>query len=164
MLKKVRVRIVTERIELVGSLFEGGAPVPPLSPVAPTREEMTVEGRYHDDGVRVAISYDESALSGMEGSRATISFQKSEPARISMLRTGSVKTALLFEEDRRHVCVYQTPLAPFEVCVQTNSVKHAVEAMGTLDLDYIVELKGAQAERAKMKIVISPAYDAPQGV
>ncbi len=163
MLKKVRVKIITDRAEMAGSLFEGGAWAP-LAPVAPTREEMTVEGRYHDDGTRVAISYDESALSGLEGSRATISFQKSEPAQISMLRTGSVKTALLFEENCRHICVYQTPLAPFEVCVQTSSVKNAVEVMGTLDLDYIVELKGAQPERTKMKIVISPAYDAPQGV
>ena len=81
-----------------------------------------------------------------------------------MLRTGSVKTALLFDEGRRHECVYQTPIMNFDVCVQTNTVKNAIEAMGTLDLDYVVELKGAQAEHTKMKIVISPAYDKPQGL
>ena len=112
----------------------------------------------------MAISYDETAVSGMEGSRATISYQKSEPGLISMLRTGSVKTALTFEQGRRHECVYQTPFAPFEVCVQTNSVKNALETMGTLDLDYIVELKGAEGEHTKMRIILSPVCDKPRGM
>lgn len=163
MLKKVKIKIITDRAEAAVGLFENIA-TPLAEPSAPEHSEMTVEGGYHDDGVRVAISYDESAATGMEGSRATISFQKSEPGLISMLRTGSVKTALLFERGRRHICVYQTPLAPFEVCVQTAKVQNAIETMGTLDLDYIVELKGAQAEHTKMKIVISPAYDKPKGL
>ena len=50
------------------------------------------------------------------------------------------------------------------MCVQTNTVQNAIETMGTLDLDYIVELKGAQAERTKMRIVISAAYDKPVGM
>ena len=163
MLKKVKIKIITDREEAAVGLFENIV-VPLAEKGAPEHSEMTVEGAYHDDGTRVAISYDESAATGMEGSRATISFQKSEPGLISMLRTGSVKTALLFERGRRHICVYQTPLAPFEVCVQTSTVKNAVEAMGTLDLDYMVELKGAQAEHTRMKIIISPAFDKPRGL
>ena len=163
MLKKVKIKILTERTQAAVGLFENK--VTPLdTAAAPERSEMTVEGRYHDDGIRVAISYDETAVSGMEGSRATISYQKSEPGLISMLRTGSVKTALSFEQGRRHHCVYQTPLAPFEVCVQTNTVKNAIETMGTLDLDYIVELKGAEGEHTKMRIILSPVYDKPSGM
>jgi uncharacterized beta-barrel protein YwiB (DUF1934 family) len=153
MLKKVRVRIVTDREELLESLFEGVR-----HEDAPREErehmEMTVEARYHDDGSRVSIAWDESDASGMEGSRTTIAFQKAEPHVISMLRTGSVKTALLFEKGRCHECVYQTPLAPFDVRVQTERVHNAVETMGTLDLEYIVQMKGAEAEQTKMRIVI----------
>ena len=163
MLKKVKIKILTERTQAAVGLFENK--ITPLDvTAAPERSEMSVEGRYHDDGIRVAISYDESELSGMEGSRATISYQKSEPGLISMLRTGSVKTALTFEQGRRHECVYQTPFAPFEVCVQTNTVKNALETMGTLDLDYIVELKGAEGEHTKMRIILSPVYDKPRGM
>ncbi len=163
MLKKVRIRITTERTEVSADLFSG-KPASCGALATPEHSEMTVEGRYHDDGARVAISYDESALSGMEGSRATISYQKSEPGLISMLRTGNVKTALLFEGGRRHACVYQTPIMPFEVCVQTSKVQNTIETMGTLELDYITQIKGAQAERTRMRIVISPAYDKPQGI
>ena len=163
MLKKVRVKILTDRVKAAKGLFDGKA-----APLAEAQEvehsEMSVLGRYHDDGTRVSISYDESELSGMEGSRATIAFQKNEPHVVSMLRTGSVKTALLFEAGRRHECVYQTPLAPFDVCVQTNAVKNAIEAMGTLDLDYVVELKGAEPEHTRMRIVLSADRDTPQGI
>ena len=163
MLKKVRIKIITDRAKMVGSLFEN-ARITAAAPSAPEHSEMSVEGRYHDDGTRVAISYDESELSGLEGSRTTISFQKDTPVAISMLRTGSVKTALLFEAGKRHECIYQTPYAPFEVRVQTNRVQNAVETAGALELDYIVEIKGAEAEHTRMKIVISAAYDQPSGV
>ncbi len=163
MLKKVRIRIITDRAEAAVGLFENT--VMPLGESgAPEHSEMTVEGRYHDDGTRVAISYDESELSGMEGSRATISYQKNEPGVITMLRTGSVKTALLFEEGRCHQCVYQTPIAPFDVCVQTDEVNNSLEGVGALYLDYTVELRGAQPQRTKMTLTLLPSFDRPQGI
>lgn len=163
MLKKVRIRILTDRAETAVDLYGNTG-----MPLAEAREwehsEMTVEGSYHDNGTRISISYDESAATGLEGSRATISFQKTESAIVSMQRTGSVKTALIFEAGCRHECLYQTPIMPFEVCVQTAKVQNAIEAMGTMELDYISQIKGAEAERTRMRIVISPAYDKPQGL
>ena len=163
MLKKVKIKIVTDRTQAEVGLFENTV-MPIGEPSEPQHTEMSVEGRYHDDGTRVAISYDEGELSGMEGSRVTISYQKSQRGLVSMLRTGSVKTALLFEQGRRHHCVYQTPIAPFEVCVQTARVQNAIETVGRLDLDYLVEIKGAQAEHTRMRVSISPVYDRPQGI
>ena len=163
MLKKVRIRIVTDRIDAATGLFDKKA-VFDTQGSENEHSEMTVEGRYHDDGIRVAISYDESELSGMEGSRATISYQKNEPGVITMLRTGSVKTALLFDKGRCHECVYQTPIAPFDVCVQTDEVNNSLEGMGVLYLDYTVELKGAQPQRTKMTLTLLPVYNAPKGI
>lgn len=162
MLKKVRVAIVTDREELLESLFEG---VTGREEAPATTEvehlEMTVEARYHDDGERVSIAWDESDASGMQGSRTNVSFSKSEPNVITMLRTGAVKTALVFEKGKRHHCVYQTPVMPFEVAVATNEVKNAVESEGTLLLDYAVELRGGVADRTKMKMTVLPYYDSP---
>ena len=163
MLKKVRIRIVTDRTDAATGLFDKSAVFDTQSSEN-EHSEMTVVGRYHDDGIRVAISYDESELSGMEGSRATVSYQKNEPGVITMLRTGSVKTALLFEKGRCHECVYQTPIAPFDVCVQTDDVKNSLEGVGVLYLDYTVELKGAQPQRTKMTLTLLPDFDRPQGM
>jgi uncharacterized beta-barrel protein YwiB (DUF1934 family) len=163
MLKKVRIRISTERTGVAADLFSD-KPVAAGEISAPERSEMTVEGRYHDDGTRVSIAYEETEISGMEGTRATLFFQKSDPGQVTLARTGSVKTALIFEAGCRHECLYQTPIMPFEVCVQTAKVQNAIEAMGTMELDYISQIKGAEAERTRMRIVISPAYNKPQGL
>ncbi len=159
MLKKVRIKIVTDRTEMSGSLFDGGVKERKNAEVQ--HLELVVEGRYHDDGTRVSIGYTESDLSGMEGSRTTISYQKNEPTLVTMLRTGSVKTALVFEKGRRHHCVYETPIMPFEVSVHTTEVKNGIEGTGVLFLDYAVELRGAQAERTRMTLTLLPAFDRP---
>ena len=163
MLKKVRVKIVTERFPLSGSLFEGKGVSEASKGEGSERMEVMTQAAYLDDGARVSISYEESEATGLEGSRACISFHKHEPGLISMTRTGSVKTALVFEQGRRHHCVYQTPIMPFEVCVHTSKVQNALESEGVLKLDYAVELRGAQAERSKMTLTLLPAPDAPRG-
>ena len=164
MLKKVRIKIETDRMEISGSLFDQETAKNPPSPdAAPQAEhlEMLVEGRLHDDGSRFSISYRESELSGMEGSSTTVSFRKNEAGVISMMRNGTVKTALIFEEGRRHLCYYQTPIMPFEVCVYTKRVENTLDADGQLILDYSVELRGAATEATHLKMTVLPHFDKP---
>ncbi len=161
MLKKVRIKIVTDRTESRGSLFEGDGVTARKKGAKPERLELVLEGRYHDDGTRVSIGYTEGEHSGMEGAKTTITYQKNEPTLVTMMRTGTVKTALVFEKGRRHQCVYQTPIMPFEVAVHTAEVKNAIEGEGTLVLDYTVELKGAVAEHTHMVLTLLPAFDRP---
>ncbi len=160
MLKKVRVRIVTDRCELLESLFEGvrreGAPDTEREHL-----EMTVEARYHDDGARVSIAWDESDASGMQGSRTSVSYQKDAPGVVTMMRTGAVKTALVFERGQRHHCLYQTPIMPFEVAVATNAVNNELEVAGKLMLDYAVELRGGTCERTRMEMTVLPYFETP---
>ena len=73
---------------------------------------------------------------------------------VSMIREGAVSTVLVFEEGKRHHCIYNTPIMPFEVCVHTMKVENKLVDEGWLDLDYIVEIRGAQAERTKFRMEI----------
>ena len=159
MLKKVRVQIITDRYEVKGSFYNNTIEAVPPEAVAPPRlqgedehMEMTVEARYHDDGTRVCISYKESEISGMEGSTTSVSFQKNEPETLSMLRDGTVKTALLFEQGKRHLCIYQTPIMPFDLCLLPRTVDNSIETTGFLQLDYVIQLKGAEAQRTKLTL------------
>ena len=170
MLKKVKIRIITDRLTAKGSLFtpeRDGALLPPDEAAWRTgevqRTESVVEGSYHDDGHRVCIRYKESELSGMEGSTASIAFQKIEPTEIQMLRDGSVKTALSFAPHARRECVYQTQIMPFDVCIYTRSVKNELEASGSLHLDYTVEIKGAEPEHTRLSLQLLPCFDKPMG-
>jgi uncharacterized beta-barrel protein YwiB (DUF1934 family) len=102
-----------------------------------------------------SLSYEESELTGMEGSSSQISFFFSNPELVTMLRSGSVSTALVFEPNKRHFCTYKTPFMPFEVCVHTLRIDNQLLSdAATLDLDYLVEIRGAQAERCRLHLEI----------
>ncbi len=116
--------------------------------------EMFSEGELYVTDDRVIIAYDESELTGMEGSSTQVRFERNHPELVTMMRSGSVSTILVFEEGKRHICTYQTPYMPFEICVYTKSVKNELLERGVIDLDYIVEIRGAQAERTQFKIEV----------
>ena len=108
---------------------------------------------------RVELVYDEGELSGMEGSVTSIGFDRATPGLISMIRTGSVETALVFEQSKRHFSVYDTPFSSFQVCVHMIRVENKLLGEGKLDLDHLVEIHGAQAEHCRMTVTIRPAQD-----
>lgn len=132
--------------EEIESDAESNAPEGPI--------EMFSEGELYITDERVIIAYDESELTGMEGSHTQVRFEKNMPELVTMMRDGSVNTILVFEQGKRHICTYQTPYMPFEICVFTKSVKNTLLENGVIELDYIVEIRGAQAERTQFKIEV----------
>ncbi len=162
------IHMLTSRLELGGSLFDeeneeeteeeetGGIDFAALMGEMPEPTEMLMEGRLVTNANRVELMYEESELTGMEGSVTTIGFDRNNPDLISMMRTGVVRTALTFESGKRHFCLYNTPYSDFEVCVRTIAVENALLTEGTLRLDYLIEIHGAQAEHCKMTISVRP--------
>ena len=157
--KDVRIKIHSELYDVEASLFSetdidvDNIPFDEDSP-EPQILDINTVGRYVDDGERISISYDESEATGMEDSITTITFLKNEPAIVSMIREGMVSTTLVFENEKRHHCLYKTPFMPFEICVRTIKVSNAILGIGALSLDYVVEIRGAQAERTKFTMQI----------
>ena len=84
----------------------------------PEELELLMEGKLVTTGERAELIWKESELTGMEGATTKIGFALDAPGLVSMLRSGSVNTALVFEAGRRHTCIYNTPFSVFEVCVQ----------------------------------------------
>lgn len=119
---------------------------------APVTAQMMMEGRLVMTSRRAELVYHESELTGMEGSVTKIGFDLDMPELVSMLRGGAVNTALIFEEGRRHICVYNTPFSSFEVCIHTLKVQNNILESGELYLDYLIEIHGARTERCKMTL------------
>lgn len=111
--------------------------------------EINTLGTLTVDNGRVTFSYDETDSSGMEGSVTAITYLDSCPEIVSMIREGTVSATLVFEEGNRHHCLYNTPIMPFEICVRTKKVVNRLSINGTLELDYIIEIRGAKAERTR---------------
>ena len=157
--KGIRIKIHSELYEIDASLFANDdidTDNIPISAEEPEPQIMDINslGSYTDDGERISISYDESEATGMEGSTTSVTFAKGQEGIISMIREGAVSTVLVFEEGKRHHCVYNTPFMPFQVCVHTLKVENRLLDEKYIALDYIVEIRGAKAERTRFRIDI----------
>ena len=118
----------------------------------PPPTEMITDGKLVTSPTRVELLYEETVLSGMEGSVTAIGFDRNEPGMISMIRSGKVSTALIFEEGVRHYSVFETPFSTFQLCTYTELVENRLLTDGTIRIEYIIEIRGAQAERCHMDI------------
>ena len=150
--KEVRVRIKSVRHEVEAALFSDEDEIMIQNEESETEPEImhiNTLGTMTVENGRVEISYEETEATGMDGSTTTVTYMLNQPNVISMIREGAVSTALVFEAEKRHHCMYRTPFMPFEVCVHTLKVANHLMDANNLMLDYIVEIRGARAERTK---------------
>ncbi len=135
---------------------QGGEPTDAIEQIEIITEgEMTVMSAR--DGDTVAISYAETELTGMEGAVSTVTYRCDEPELLTMLRTGTVKTALTFRAHHRTICTYDTPYMPFQIGIHALTVDNKLDTEGVLLLDYLIEIKGGVAERCSMRMTVMPA-------
>ena len=122
----------------------------------PEPTELLTEGLLVTDEHRVELMYEESEMSGMAGSVTTIGFDRSAPGLISMMRTGPVRSALVFEAGKRYSNVYETPFSSFDLCTHTLHIENNLLTAGTLSLEYILSFQGTQSEHCSMEISVKP--------
>ncbi len=117
----------------------------------------TIEKVLLEDGKQVIeVSYTEDE--SMDDTNTVIRFDPTRERSVSIYHTGSVVSALVCEEGVRHITVYQTPIAPFEIALYTKKCRggFTYSMGGVMELDYIVELRGADLQRTIMKIEVEP--------
>ncbi len=105
------------------------------------------------------LSYDESALIGMEGCRTTLRFDKAR-GMVTMMRSGAASVTMIFSisEPRQH-SMYDTgiPGFPLELCVNTRRLSDSVSLTGgSLEIDYVIELRGVPTERTVLRLEVVP--------
>ena len=116
---------------------------------------ITPDGGFTEEpSYTVAITYDETELTGMAGAHSTVTYRTADRGLVSMLRTGMVSTAMTFKAHHRSICTYETPYMPFSIGVHALTVDNRLDTEGVLKLDYIIEIKGARAERCEMTMTI----------
>lgn len=112
----------------------------------PEQEEETIElvteGRLESDGdAGYTLSYQESEVTGMEGTLTTFQIEKD---RITLLRLGEFNSQMVFERGRRHLSMYNTPHGALSVGVNTREMEaHMGERGGSIRVAYDVEIDHA---------------------
>ena len=99
----------------------------------PDTMELVTEGKLAVQDGALCLSYEESELTGMEGT--TTVFQV-EPEKVTLLRLGSVQSEMVFEEGRRHMSLYSTPYGNMEIGVRARRLNSTLELTGgRLEID-----------------------------
>lgn len=106
---------------------------------APEEMELVTSGTLKGDGRgRYTISYQESELTGMEGTTTRLLI---EDGRVTLLREGSTNSQMVFEEGRRHLSMYETPYGALSIGVNTRRMRSTLgETGGDLEIDYAIEI------------------------
>ena len=120
----------------------------------PDGTELMTEGilEVTEDGLRIA--YDETELTGMEGTTTTFRIRKN---RVILLRTGTTNSQMVFEEGVQHTSLYESPFGELAMDIQTSYLRHNLTARGgVMEIRYSIAVEHALTGRNQFKIRVKP--------
>ena len=118
--------------------------------VDPDATELMTEGTMELSEEGLTLRYHESALTGMEGTVTTFTV---EGPRVTLTRSGSVNSQMIFEEGRQHTSLYETPFGELSVDIQTSRLRHNLtERGGVMEIRYSIAVEHNVTGRNCFKI------------
>lgn len=105
--------------------------------------ELVTEGTMTFRNGGWDISYEESALTGLEGVTTTF---RVEDGKVTLTRTGKLRSEMIFEEGVPHDTLYQMAFGALMMTVKATFVFFdMVEDGGTIDLSYNLDIENTEA-------------------
>lgn len=105
--------------------------------------ELVTEGTMTFRNGGWDISYEESALTGLEGVTTTF---RVEAGKVTLTRTGKLRSEMIFEEGVPHDTLYQMAFGALMMTVKATFVFFdMVEDGGTIDLSYNLDIENTEA-------------------
>ena len=124
--------------------------------IDPDATELMTEGTMTLTENGMVLAYEETALTGMEGT--TTRFQIQGP-RVILTRSGTVNSQMGFEEGRQHTSLYETPFGELSVDIQTSVLKHNLtERGGLMEIKYSIAVEHTVTGRNCFKIRVRRKY------
>ena len=120
--------------------------------VDPDETQLITEGTLEvtEDGLR--FFYEETALTGMEGTTTTFEVQGN---RVILTRSGAVNSQMVFEAGKQHTSLYETPFGDLPVDIRTGTLKHNLtERGGLMDIRYSIAVAHTATGRNRFKIQV----------
>lgn len=116
----------------------------------PDETELMTEGTMTLRPDAILLSYQESELTGMEGTTTTFVV---EGGRVTLRRSGTVNSQMIFEEGKQHTSLYETPFGELTVDIQTSRLAHNLtERGGVMEIKYSIAVEHTVTGRNCFKI------------
>ena len=114
--------------------------------------ELVTQGRLTREGGSYTLSYQESELTGLEGTLTTIQV---DGEQVTLMRVGEFTSQMVFQEGRRHLSMYNTPYGAMAIGVNTRHLLAELNDQGgDIEIDYSIEIDHALAGRNVFQISV----------
>ncbi len=115
--------------------------------------ELTTEGKLYEKEHATYLVYDETEVSGMDGSTTTVKLARD---KVSMKRFGTSNSEMVFEKGKRYVANYMTPYGNFDMEVLTMNMEYNINDAnkGNVFIEYHMSLQGLVESKNTLNIKI----------
>lgn len=101
--------------------------------------QIVTEGVMKTVGDTVYLSYEESEVTGMEGTTTTFAVEKDH---VTLTRTGTVESEMVFEKGKKNVALYNMGFGALTIGVKARRLKNELGPDGgRLEISYGIEIE-----------------------
>ena len=134
-MKKAIISVSSKQVEIDENLIE----------VVTPGEFIKEDGYYY-------VSYNETEISGMQGTKTTL---KVFPDKLILIRVGTTNAEMNFEEGKEHVTLYNTPHGILELRINTKDLNINVDDNGgDVMINYSISISNQPPLNTNLKINI----------
>lgn len=118
--------------------------------------EMITPGKFYKKENAYYIVYDETEISGMEGTTTTVKIGRDE---VSLIRFGTTSTKLNFKKGIKDISLYRTPYGVMELEIEPSLVDVDIDDNGgEIMLMYLLDAGGQQITTNELYIKIQMSH------
>lgn len=115
--------------------------------------DFSTDGLYTYDGEVGCLSYLETEVTGLEGTRTSVIVM---PDQVVVDRDGLITSRMIFKEKEKSSFLYSTPYGTATMNINTRRISHSLdEHGGEVEIDYVVDMEHAVITRNKFQLKIT---------
>ena len=114
--------------------------------------DFTTDGLYTYDGDTACLTYLESEVTGMEGTRTSVMVM---PDQVVVDRDGTVTSRMVFRPGEKHAFLYDTPVGSATMHMDTRNMQARFnEHGGHMEIDYVLDMEHAFVSRNQFHLTV----------
>lgn len=118
----------------------------------PDTMELVTAGQYGVSPEEILLTWEESELTGMQGTRSSLTVQ---PRSVTLSREGTLNTRMEFEEGKKHYFLYETPYGSATLGLSTHRIRNGLGYHGgDIEIDYVVDMDHSVVGRNRFYIQV----------
>lgn len=114
--------------------------------------EVVTPGDFYNDKSSYFVEYNETEISGMEGTKTIFEI---DPEKFTLIRNGTTATKMEFKDNSENYVMYNTPYGMIEMKIKTKELSISVnDEGGNININYDMLLPGEKPLNTTLSVDI----------